>query len=101
MRAYLLIASVVCLAGCEERRPLPKDRYLEIAKRCGFTAVTYTSRKSFWKEEPLIDFSRERDPPKAMSCFHDTNVAIMQERIKEAEPSESELDVTFIWETRG
>ncbi len=96
MRSFIVIAAIVCLPACVERRPFPESRFKEIAKRCGYQAVTYTARKSFWKEEPLIDFSREKNPQAAMACFHEADLAISKENINEAD-----LGVAFIWETRS
>ena len=97
MKACILLAALSLASGCADRQPFPLDRFHEIARRCGFTAVTYTPRKTLlFGDEPLIDFSAERDSKKAMECFDKADLEISKERTTDAD-----LGITFVWEYRS
>jgi hypothetical protein len=92
VRPIFAVTILLALNGCGERRPFPEARFREIAKRCGYTTVTYTPAKRKWVgiEAPFIDFSEEADPDKAMNCFEEADLALSKEHA-----SEADLGVTF------
>jgi hypothetical protein len=50
---------------------MSKARFAEAAERCELKQTTYTYRDGWFLDEPLIDFTREPDPDKAVNCFND------------------------------
>ena len=70
----------ISLNACTKQPPFPESQFREIAKRCRFTAVTYTPNYSFSSRyitgAPLIDFSREPDPKAAHKCFNDQLIPV-------------------------
>ena len=74
---------------------MPRASFDDAARRCHLTATTYTYRHGFVLDEPLIDFTREAEPEKAMRCFDFALGKIDREA--------SERGVTntsYIWEYR-
>jgi hypothetical protein len=90
--------ALVCLSlgGCTKQPPFPENQFREIAKRCQFTAVTYTPHYSFWSRyftnAPLIDFSREPDPKAAHKCFNEQLIPVAM--------SIPDSASTHVWDTR-
>ena len=74
---------------------MSKARFAEAAGRCQLRATAYTYRDGFFLDEPLVDFSKEPDPGKAVSCF---NHALDQ--IDRAMTERGVDHISYIWEVR-
>ena len=74
---------------------MSKGQFAEAARRCDLKATTYTYRDGFFLDEPLVDFSKEADPGKAVSCFNDA-----LDQIDRAVMGRGIDHVSYIWEVR-
>jgi hypothetical protein len=75
---------------------MSKARFAEAARRCELKATTYTYRDGYFLDEPLVDFTREPDPAKAVRCFDDA--------LSEIDRTMTERGVDhigYIWEIRA
>ena len=74
---------------------MSKQQFAAAAKRCDLRATTYTYRDGILLDEPLVDFSKEPDPDKAVRCFNDvldqSDRALMEHGVEH---------ISYIWETR-
>ena len=90
------LAGTILLTGCQSAPPMSKERFAEAARRCRLKATTYTYRDGFLLDEPLVDFSREPNPGRAMSCFRDA-----LEQIDRAMMERGVDHISYIWEWRS
>ena len=74
---------------------MSKKRFAEGARRCDLKATTYTYRDGPFLDEPLVDFSKEPDPAKAVSCFNDA-----LDQIDRAVMGRGVKHVSYIWEVQ-
>jgi len=84
------------LAGCHQSAPpMSQERFTQAALRCHLKLTTYTYRDGVFLDEPLVDFSKEQDPGKAVSCFEDALGQI------DRAMAERGIDhISYIWEVR-
>src|SRR3954470_11386839 len=84
------------LSGCHQSAPpMSKDRFAQAARRCYLKLTTYTFRDGVFLDEPLVDFSKESDPRKAVSCF---NAAL--DEIDRSMTERGVDHISYIWEVR-
>jgi hypothetical protein len=83
-------------SGCQSAPPLAEATFSEAAKRCHLQATTYTYRNGFLLDEPLVDFSKEAEPPKALKCF---NLAL--EKIDREATARGATHISRIWKYRA
>lgn len=69
--------------------------FAEARQQCGLTATTYIYRDGFFLDEPLVDFSRERDPDGAHNCFNKALEAADREATERGA-----THISYIWEWR-
>lgn len=74
---------------------MSKERFAEAARRCRLNATTYIYRDGLFFDEPLIDFSRERNSRSAKACF--TNAL---HQIDRAVTERGAEHVSYIWQWR-
>jgi hypothetical protein len=74
---------------------MSKGRFAQAARICRLKATTYTYRDGFFLDEPLVDFSKEPEPNKALGCF---NRALDQ--IDRAMMVRGVDHVSYLWENR-
>lgn len=72
---------------------MSEARFREAARRCQLKATTYLYRDGILLDEPLIDFSREPDPDRALSCFDKA-----LEQIDRAMTERGADHISYIWE---
>jgi hypothetical protein len=88
--------ALISLGGCHQSAPpMSKARFGEAARRCKLKATTYTYRDGFFLDEPLVDFSNEPDPQKAVSCFNDA-----MNEIDRAMAARGVYHIGYIWDVR-
>jgi muramidase (phage lysozyme) len=75
---------------------MSEARFADAAGRCELKATTYTYRDGYFLDEPLVDFSRELDPSKALRCFND---ALGQ--IDRGMTERGVAHISYIWEFRA
>jgi hypothetical protein len=75
---------------------MPRKTFAAAAERCSLQSTTYTSRRGFFLDEPLIDFTHEPDSKKARSCFDKA-----LEQIDLEELGRGTKGTGYIWEWRG
>jgi len=98
-RAINLVAlcSMIPLYGCSQSAPpMSRTTFAEAARRCALRVTTYTYRDGLLIDEPLIDFTEEREPAKAHACF---NAAL--ERVDQEIMARGVKHVSYIWEWRA
>ena len=92
----LALGAATGLVGCQSAPPMSKARFVEAAGSCALKATTYTYRDGYFVDEPLVDFSRELNPAKAVRCFDDALGQIDRRMtVRGAE------HIGYIWEVRA
>lgn len=70
--------------------------FSDAARRCHLQATTYTYRDDVVLDEPLVDFTGEAEPAKALTCF---NSAL--EKIDREATERGATHISRIWESRA
>ena len=95
MRYVICLALVLMICGCEQSAPpMPKAFFDATVARCNLKSTIYTARDGIFIDEPLIDFSREKDPAQAHRCV---NQALRKLDSEHLERTGAE-HLSYIWE---
>ena len=74
---------------------MPEATFIAAKNKCVLRATTYRYRHGIIIDEPLIDFSKERDPTKASDCFDGA-----LEQVGREATERSATHTSYIWESR-
>jgi hypothetical protein len=84
-------------SGCHQSTPaMPKWIFDAAVDRCHLEHTSYTSRKGWFLDEPLIDFSAEPDRAAAQVCFDKARDEIDSAYMAKTGATQ----VSYIWEAR-